>query len=156
MKLIPLVNGLATQVDDADYEWLSQYRWRRIKGKSKGFYVWGMVNGSYVGMHRLIMGLENGDPRQVDHKEPSETLNNQRYNLRICTRAQNQHNRGPNKNNKSGHKGVSWSESHKAWQVSIIAHGTNKWLGRRKELSEAAALYCQAAQRLHGEFARVK
>lgn len=49
------------------------------------------VTGRGIRMHRFILGI--ADPRvQVDHDD-RDGLNNQRYNLRTCTNAQNQVNK---------------------------------------------------------------
>lgn len=82
-------------IDYEDYHYFNScYRWivwnpngraPRIKGyrvnsktRSKRIYV----------LSRVIMGLEHGDPRVVDHIN-GNTLDNRKENLRIATRAEN-------------------------------------------------------------------
>jgi len=54
-------------------------------------------------MHRDIMGLEYGDPHQVDHKKRMNTLDNRRSNLRVRS-IRNQQNVGLRKDNTSATK----------------------------------------------------
>lgn len=71
-------------VDQADFDYLSQYRWT-LSGDG---YAVGSVtdaNGKRtVQMHRLVLGLEYGDPRQGDHIN-RQRLDNRRANLRATT-----------------------------------------------------------------------
>ena len=95
MKLIPLTRGLFAQVDDEDFEFLSQWRWH---ANLKPYAVCGVDAGSgtrtSMYMHRLIMSPTGKDV--VDHID-GDSLNNTRSNLRICTHAENLRNRGPAK-----------------------------------------------------------
>jgi hypothetical protein len=158
MKLIPLTQGQFSQVDDADYEWLSQYSWHAYWDKcAKSYYArrteyLGKVNGKgkfkTTSMHRQILGLTHGDTRKGDHKEPSETLNNQRSNLRIAnTDSDSSANRHKHANNTTGYKGV--QKHGKRYRVFI----STKYLGTRDTPEEGHALYAQAAQAQFGEFA---
>ena len=58
-----------------------------------------------ISVHRLIMGLQYGDIRQVDHINHNG-LNNRRNNLRICTFQENHRNSQHASNNTTGFKGV--------------------------------------------------
>ena len=133
-------------VDDADYEWLNQYKWqcgadRMIR-----------THGSNTLMHRLIMDA----PRhlEVDHIDGNR-LNNQRSNLRLCNSSQNKCNRGPRKDNKSGYKGVSWHKQNQKWTVRIKPPYEKKYLslGCYHDIAEAAQAYDEAAKKYHGEYA---
>ena len=152
MKQIPLTQGLFATIDDADYERVSQHKWcahvRRIRKTS---YAVSYINGKLTSLHRFIMGLEDGKV-WVDHID-GNGLNNQRSNLRICTRNQNQQNRPKNKNNKSGHKGVFWDSSRSKWGCAIMVNRKKIMLGRFDDLEFAAFVYQEAARKYHGEFA---
>jgi hypothetical protein len=77
-------------------------------------------------------------------------------NLRLATSAENARNTQIGMNNKSGYKGVSWSESKGKWRATITVDGRQKYLGNYDDPKEAYAAYCSAAPRLHGEFARIQ
>jgi hypothetical protein len=105
-------------------------------------------------MHREIMGLANGDPMQVDHIDPTQTLDNRRCNLRLATFTENQRNKRRQRNNTSGIKGVSRNKSGR-FQVTIHVGGKNKYLGRYDSVAEAGRVYAEAAAKYYGEFARL-
>jgi hypothetical protein len=148
-------------VDDSDYEWLSQYKWFAKWNKDKrGYYACrnsARENGKQytIRMHREILGLQRGDKREGDHKEPKETLNNQRSNLRIARKDQNQCNRASNSNNTSGFKGVAWYPKYGKWVARIGVSGKRIFLGYFDTAEEAHEAYRVAAEKYHGEFARV-
>ena len=147
-----------TLVDDADYEWLNQWKWCALKG-ANGLYV---VRGVYLGggrknrkyktirMQRLILNVNSG--MVVDHIN-GDTLNNQRDNLRICTQRENSYNTKRPSDNTSGFKGVSWSKSRGKWEARIKANGKHKFLGYFDNKKEAAKTYDCSAKELFGEFA---
>jgi hypothetical protein len=63
MKEIPLGNGLTTQVDDEDYEWLSRYEWYAYHDPASGktYAAHDTPSGRRVFMHDVIMGLDTLD-----------------------------------------------------------------------------------------------
>ena len=103
-------------------------------------------------MHRVITGAGKGI--FVDHKD-SDSLNNQRCNLRLCTHRQNNQNRQANKNSGGGFKGVSWYKPSKKWRAQITVNDKNRHLGLFANEPDAARCYNAAALALHGEFARL-
>lgn len=122
-----------TEVDDRDSD-LMGWLWRY---SSRG-YVVRHANGT-VQMHRLIMGLELGDPREVDHID-GDKLNNRRSNLRVVSHRQNQQNRkGPNKNSTTGVRGVRFCKQTGRYAAQVTMHGAVHWLGRHDTLEEAEA-----------------
>ena len=92
--------------------------------------------------------------RDIDHKDGDGTRNAW-SNLRPATKAQNLQNRGKNKNNTSGYKGVWYSKSKRRWCAEITADGLRKRLGWFATPEAAAGAYARAAEQLHGDFARV-
>jgi hypothetical protein len=88
----------------------------------------------------------------VDHID-GDGLNNRRNNLRVATSAQNGRNRGAQRNNTSGYKGVGWDKSRQKWTAQIKVNGKQKHLGRFDTPEAAHKAYCEAADRLHGKFA---
>lgn len=135
MKRIPVGDTFAT-VDDADYKMLSKFKWHQTSTKNKDGkgYAQFRHHGKRYYMHRLVVKAVAG--QEVDHIDRNP-LNNQRSNLRICTHRENALNRGLFKNNKSGHRYVSYHSETKKWMVCISRLGRNTHLGRFKKLEDA-------------------
>lgn len=153
MKEIPLTRGAVTLVDDEDYDELVKHKWFL---DSRGYVARKIRNPVKRQvtelMHRVILGLPYGDPRQGDHRDTNR-LNNRRNNLRIATNGQNQRNKGVYANNTSGVRGVYWYKPTQRWKAQINVNGKKKHLGYFHSIDDAADAYRQAANRLHGEFA---
>jgi HNH endonuclease len=161
VRLIGLTRGHVCLVDVTDFNWLNQYRWQLQKNSKKGAlyasrgdYSTGRLRG--LSMHREILGLERGDPRQADHIN-GDGLDNRRSNLRIATNSQNQMNKGLLCRNTSGHKGVCWDRKKRKYRVAICIDRHVIHLGYfpADQLDRAAAAYQKAALELHGEYARL-
>jgi len=108
-------------------------------------------------LHRVILGVT--DPEiKVDHKD-GNGLNNVRYNLRVCTTAENTRNKQKSKGNTSGFKGVCWHKRDKCWAVQICVDYKGVHLGHfpgtPEGKIEAAKAYNVAAIKYYGEFARL-
>ena len=82
-------------------------------------------------------------------------LDNRRENLRICTNAENQRNRGKQKNNTSGYKGVDWRKDHKKWRARINKDNKTIHIGYYNIIEEAARAYDAKAKELHGKYAQL-
>jgi hypothetical protein len=76
-------------------------------------------------------------------------------NLRICTNGQNQRNRGKQSNNASQYKGVCLDKASGRWKAQISTGERRLTLGYYNTPEQAYAVYCEAAIRYHGEFARL-
>lgn len=103
-------------------------------------------------MHRFIM-----PPPQdqfVDHIDGNR-LDNRLSNLRLCTKAENNRNKGLTKSNTLGYKGVSYNSKIRKYRARVykdyVSH-SSKYFASAKE---AALAYDKLAKKLHGEFARV-
>jgi hypothetical protein len=157
-RLIPLTRGLWAIVDASDYEWLMQWKWYAHYAKhTRGYYAQRMESGPggkqrEVRMHRLILGMERGNPREGDHRNKCG-IDNRRKNLRPAGDDENARNSGLRRNNTSGCKGVSWHKHSQKWVARIKVNGKSISLGSFHILSEAKAAYDKAALELHGEFA---
>lgn len=91
---------------------------------------------------------------QVDHID-GDGLNNRIANLRLATKSQNAANARRPRTNKSGYKGVCLVTGRTdKWRATIKAGGRQVHLGHFSDPREAHAAYCEAARKLHGEFAR--
>lgn len=97
--------------------------------------------------HRLAIFYMTGEwPTEADHRD-RDRQHNAYENLRDATPAQNRANRGQQKNNSSGFKGV--SRCGKKWR----ADGAGRYLGLRDTPEEAHELYKKCAIDEYGEFA---
>lgn len=160
MKEIALTKGQFALVDDADFEWLSQWKWRAFwDWHTKSYYARSSEKGKThktrreLRMHRLILGLEPGDKRHGDHID-GNTLNNQRSNLRIANVCQSNQNRRTPKSNTSGHKHVGWNLG--AWRVCMRVNGITTKAERYKSKEDAIARANELRNQLQGEFVRVE
>lgn len=175
MKLIDVSNGrFKAMVDDLDYDGLIKHKWYAAPSKDK----FGVISTRYaqttigkksIGMHRMILGLSNGDTKKVDHKD-HDGLNNQRDNIRLCEHYQNMQNRKKHRGT-SKYFGVSLHVTHlKRWskkQGKMVTYSSARWwakivvdkkqisLGRFDNEFDAAKCYDEAAKKYHGEFANI-
>lgn len=156
MKEIPLTHGKIAFVDDEDFDLLDQFKWLAIR-RGYTFYAARMIgpkgNRSTILMHRVVMRCGLGE--EVDHRN-RDGLNNTRENLRMATRSENMRNSRRRKDNVSGFKGVSFHRSTRKWQAHIMLNQKSIYLGIFTTPEEAHLAYCQAAESMHGEFARLK
>lgn len=138
-------------VDDDVFGSMNSYKWTISKGvalrsvKFEGKFV-------TIYLHREVLGLKYGDPRQGDHINGNR-LDDRRENLRICSHAENLWNRGYAKNNRSGFKGVYKHLNCNKWAAEIGKNGKRFYLGLFETPELAHEFYCLAAEMLHGEFA---
>lgn len=145
MKELKLACGAVTLVDDEDYEGLSQFSWRRVRG----YAVSSVGERVILRLHRAILQAPEG--LEVDHVN-GNTLDNRKENLRLCTRQQNMCNQRVSKANTSGRKGVSWRKDLASWAAYITVHGKRVHLGFFLDRDDAAKAYDVASRKLHGEF----
>ena len=158
MKEITLTKGFVAKVDDEDFEWLNQWRWTAFERTDHHIYA---VRSAYdketgksttIRMHRLIMGVT--DPKVFIDHEDTDTLNNQKYNLRETTNSQNQMN-CVSRIGVSKHKGVSFNKNSGKWTARIMKEGKRKSLGSFNDETQAMIAYNDAAKILFNNFARL-
>lgn len=151
MKTIQLTQGKVALVDDPDYPDLSRSRWFAMR--LGNHWVAGRNRQKFNGergtilMHRQIMGFPWGE---IDHKD-RDGLNNQRSNLRLANRSQQNAN-SVKRPGKSGFRGVKLVHSSK-FEARINVSGVYRYLGYFSSPVEAAKAYDRAAVENHGEFA---
>ena len=81
-------------IDDGDFVKLNEYSWTENKGGYAVRYTGkGVKKRTVIYMHREIIKLVYPEIQifETDHIDRNK-LNNQRFNLRICSRSQNAHN----------------------------------------------------------------
>src|SRR5256885_94608 len=78
-----------------------------------------------------------------------DKLDDRRGNLRIVSHATNMINRGKNKNNTSGHKGIMWDKRKKAWLAQISKNYKHIYIGRFDKIEDAIAAYNKVASEIH-------
>lgn len=152
MKEIPLTQGKVTLVDDVDYDYLMQWKWHAFKSRSTWYASRSNNPGKPILMHRALLGDTLHEKQLADH-ENGDGLDNQRLNLRAADHTKNGQNRRPNKNSRSGLKGV--FPKGRKWLAVIVVEGRAHRLGRFSRAIDAAVAYDEAAQRYFGEFARL-
>lgn len=181
MKEIELSQGYKAMIDDEDYDLVTKYydkeqmKWyvritfgaKHIKyaeksvltKRQKEFFsnILGYeINFSHLLMHRLIMKC--GPDDVVDHID-GNGLNNQKSNLRLCTKQQNAQNRKKKNTNISGYKGVRRTpgikQGSRCWTANIHdpIKKKNIIIGSYYTKEDAAIAYNEMAIKLFGEYA---
>lgn len=103
-------------------------------------------------MHKEL--TQSGSTQCVDHID-GNPLNNQRSNLRLCTKRENARNQKRRADNKSGYKGVHQRIRSSSWIARIQVQDDRHFIGEYSTSEEAARAYDAAARALYGEFARL-
>ena len=110
------------------------------------------IEGEHWCVHKLIYLYNYGCvPDQLDHIN-GDTSDNRIENLREANSSENMRNRRIFSNNKSGHKGVSWSKCHGKWYVYMNVNNARKHLGYYDDLEIAALLASEVRDLHHGNF----
>lgn len=156
-KTIQLTQGQVAIVCDCHAHLVERHKWCAELNRGK-FYagreasVLEKLAGErlHIAMHSVINRTPKGF--HTDHID-GDPLNNQCSNLRTATKSENQRNRGKQKNNTSGYKGVTWHKHSKTWDAKIVINNKTVHLGSFHTPEEAARAYDTAALDIHGEFA---
>lgn len=155
MKKIALSQGKYALVDDADFIWLSKWKWYAVKNKGT-FYAQRTIRRSGVlqkiKMHREILNLL--PIFMTDHRD-GNGLNNQRNNLRICNPRENGMNKSVWAKSVTRTKGVYFVERSGKFKAYIRANRKVHHLGTYNDMISAARAYDNAAIIFFGDFARL-
>lgn len=153
-KEIELYGGKGiTILDDEDYEPIMRFS-QRWYIHDRG-YACCHTKRIHKRMHRLILELHgnNLQGHQVDHKDGNR-LNNQKFNLKICSNEQNSRNSNIRIDNTSGYKGVYWYQQEGKWAAQIHLLDKHYSLGIYSSKIEAAQAYNVASEILFAEFSK--
>ena len=114
--------------------------------------IW--INGLPFLAHRLAWAMSYGEwpALDIDHINQNKS-DNRICNLRHASRSENMFNRGKNKNNTSGIKGVTFCKCTGKWRAQIMVNGKTMKIGRFATKEQAAEAYKQKAKEHRGEFA---
>lgn len=150
MRLINISNSTKLMlIDDEDVTRITNYSWSLNSNET---IISANIGGKTTTIGRFILNYTGEN--QVDH-EDLNILNNQKSNLRIATRSQNQQNRNVMSNNSTGYKGVFWQKSRGKYLVQIKTETQRIHIGRFSDPIEAAKAYDAAAIKHFGPFAQL-
>jgi hypothetical protein len=144
VREIALTRGKVALVDDADYEWLNQWKWQAAicSGPGAPLKFWAVRSVKRAGknaavlMHRQI--IDAPADITVDHRN-RDTLDDQRSNLRLASRAQQMLNRSGHQTGKasSQYKGVYLDRKRGKWRAEF----RHRYLGTFPTEVDAAVAY---------------
>ena len=118
--------------------------------KNNKGYIRLMLNCKNYQAHRLVWFYVTGfwPKKQIDHINGVKT-DNRIANLRLANGYESQQNRKLNKNNTSGHHGVSYDKNVKKWRARIKANGVRVSCGFYVSPEDASMAYLSAKGKLH-------
>lgn len=136
-------------VDDEDFDAVNKYRWnlsmngyvRRTAGQKGSQYT--------LFLHRYL--FDDIKDKDIDHINHNK-LDNQRKNLRACTRSENMGNAVMRSDNSSGYKGVSWHKKSEKWRAYIQFNKKHISLGFYTSKKDAAKAYQIAADKYFKDY----
>lgn len=154
MKRIRLTRGKEALVDDIDYQYLMQWSWCAIV-QNNGWRAMRKNGKKTRYMHQEIADRIDIKGDMIDHRDRNP-LNNRRDNLRPSTQSQNLHNRGPQKNNTTGVKGVWFCKRAEKYVAEVSVEGKKHWLGHFATVVEAEKVVIAKRVEILGEYAYTK
>lgn len=141
-KLIPIHGGYLAKVDNDDFDKLKDINWTLHTGYA--------FNNKFGFMHRYIMNTPN--LMSTDHIN-HDTLDNRRFNLRVCTKSENAMNIIKTKLASSKYKGVYWDKRIKKWVARVHYNYNYNHVGNFDNETDAAKAYDKKDIEIFGEFA---
>lgn len=155
-----LFNYLSYNPDTGLFTWMMNTTRSKLVGgiagnANKRGYISIWINSLQFSAHRLAWAMSNGEwpLLDIDHINGNKS-DNRICNLRHASRSENMFNRGKNKNNSSGMKGVTFCKGTGRWRAQMMINRKAMTIGRFDSIEEASAAYFEKAKELRGEFAK--
>jgi hypothetical protein len=149
VKEIFLTQNKVAIVDDCDYGYLNQFKWRAMKDLNT-FYagrgIWKDGKRKIFFMHTAILGDRKG--LECDHIN-GNGLDNRRSNLRLITHRQNGQNMHILKT--SQYPGVYWDKGCRKWRTGLQVNSRLIHLGYFDNEYKAYLAYRKAVKELTGQ-----
>jgi hypothetical protein len=162
MREIPLSQGQAVLVDDADYPLLSEFRWcyRPERDGRQGYavrHVKADGKDRLAYLHREIMQPAPGtEVIFLNH----DRLDCRRENLRVVSKQEARQHHRVRRDSQSGSKGVRYNAGSDTWSVDLYGDGRAKRVGTFLTLQDAQDAHREALRQenpdLHTAPERVK
>lgn len=112
------------------------------------------IDGTVYRAHILAWWFMTGTSvppgKELDHRDRNRS-NNRWLNLCLKNRSRNNHNANPSKRNKSGVRGISWSNQANKWDARIRVNNKIICLGTYSEFAEAVSVRIKAEKQYLGE-----
>lgn len=137
--------GNAFYFDKEDYDKINNICWH-IESDGR---VVGYKSGKPIRVHKIITNTTSEVIDNINNKP----WDNRKCNLRLSDKQTNGINRGCNKNNKLGVKGVSRATGSKKFMARVMVNGKTIYLGIYDTVEEAKAARDSAEREYFGEFA---
>lgn len=152
---------LSYDQDTGQFVWKKLLSKRAVPGKNAGWskdgYTCITIHKRHYRAHRLAWLYVYGEwpEKEIDHINGVRS-DNRISNLRQANSSQNKFNTCVRGNSSSGHKGVFWNASRRAWQARIQTSGKVKHLGFYKDLPSAVSARARGEKLHFGEYRRVE
>jgi hypothetical protein len=138
------------KLDLADLELVIGHKW--VKDK-QGYVITAIKDQDgkkhRTTMHRLLLCPK--DEQLVDHVNQDKS-DNRRFNIRTCTKSQNEINKPKRSNNTSGVKGVGRKGGKTGWYAELVLNGKKVVREYCDTFEEAVAIRKEAEIKYFGEF----
>ena len=136
--------------DLEDYDLIKDCKWSRI---GIGYVrAWNPKFKKLVYLHRLIMNLDSKEKYEIDHINHNP-FDNRKSNLRICSKSQNNMNKGIREDSSTEITGVRWNKNRRKWESYIMVNQKNIYLGIYELKKEAVRARKKAEEKYFGEYA---
>jgi hypothetical protein len=141
--------------DGVTLSWKDKSRETKICFNAAGYPIIRFAKNARL-IHRLVYLMWHGNlPKELDHINNDKTY----YaisNLREATSSENKANKGAEKQNRSGYKGVCWDTKFQRWLVRVTKQGKVYRAVNFKSAEDAHEFACLMRDMIHGEFANHK